>query len=207
MFLYRKRIYKPLHGKRTLENTCSTIRLSILTPSHVTFMKNTHRDQILLLSLAPFFVTQAMVKTGKLALLLTHLLYNLQIVQRMVQVETLRPLQTYVIKTFSNKHLNRTRTVKLYMNLCNIHPRGSVTPLHRLRSMILLSKLFLKTDRIILEAVETTNALILMQIKKVQSLMCARTFFGSFGVQFSLSIFILLFIFAAQTHHSTFFML
>ena len=49
-------------------------------------MKVTHRDQILLLSHAPLFMIQAMVKTGKLAPLLTQLYYILQIQNRLVKV-------------------------------------------------------------------------------------------------------------------------
>ena len=43
---------------------------------------------------APVFMIQVMVKTGKLAPFLTHLYHNFQSLNRIVKIETLRPLQT-----------------------------------------------------------------------------------------------------------------
>ena len=60
----------------------------------IDFDENYTQDQILLLSHAPLFMIQAMVKTRKLAPLLTHLQYTPQILNRMVRVKTLKPRQT-----------------------------------------------------------------------------------------------------------------
>ena len=69
----RKIIYTPLHGERKLEGTISTFVFSIKTQMEATLMKVTHRDQILLLSRNPIFMTRATVKTGKLAPILPEL--------------------------------------------------------------------------------------------------------------------------------------
>ena len=78
-----------------------------------------------------------------------------------VRIKTLKPPQTYVTVIVPNKHLNQIRTSNLDMNLFNNHHRCTVIPLLPVESKTLLSKFFLKTILIILEAVYTTCALIL----------------------------------------------
>ena len=125
----RKMIFTPLHGKRNLEDTCLTFTTNILTPTQLILIKVTDRDQILLLSCTPIFMTQAMVKTGTSAPPLTHLKNIQQILNRRVKVKTLRPLQAYVIMIVPHEHLSQIRTLKLHMNLSNNHHRGRVTTL------------------------------------------------------------------------------
>ena len=160
--LFHKMIYTPLHGERNLVDTFLTFLSHILTPTQLILMKVTHT--ILLLSRAPIFMIQAMVKAGKLASLLTHLWYILQILNRMVKVKTLRPSQTYIILIVPNKHLSQARTSELHMNLYNNHHRDRVTTLQRLRSTILPQKFFRKTKLVILETAKTTYTLTLILI-------------------------------------------
>ena len=89
-----------------------------------------------------FFLTQATVKSNKLIPLLTHLQNILQTLYRLAKVKTLQPQQTYIILIVQNKHLRQTQTLKLKVNLCNIHHRGRVTPFRRLNLRILLQKKF-----------------------------------------------------------------
>ena len=63
-----------------------------------------------------------------------------------------------------NKHLSQVQTLKLHVNLRHNHHHGPVTPLQRLRSMILLPKRPRKTYLVILEAAIITYALILLLI-------------------------------------------
>ena len=63
-------------------------------PTQLILMKVTHRDQIPLLSHVPIFMIQAMVRTGKRAPFLTHLVHNFRSRNRMVKVRKLRPTQT-----------------------------------------------------------------------------------------------------------------
>ena len=94
MSLSQKMIYKQLHGKRILVDTYLTFLSYILILTQLISMKVTHRDQILLLFHFPIFLIQAMVKTGKLAPLLTQLYYIPQILNRMVKIRTLTPRQS-----------------------------------------------------------------------------------------------------------------
>ena len=81
-------------------------------------------------------------------------------------MKALRPLQTYVILMVQNKLRSHTRTLKPHKNQCNIHHRDRVTALQRVRSTILLPKVFRKTNLVFLEVVNTTCALILMLINQ-----------------------------------------
>ena len=65
ILLFYKMTYTPLHGRRTLDDTCLTLLSYILTLTQLILMKVTHRDQILLLSRAPILMVQAMVKSRK----------------------------------------------------------------------------------------------------------------------------------------------
>ena len=94
MLSYHKMIYTPFHGKQNSDDTCWIFLLYTPTPMQAIFMENTPKEHILLLSCFSIVMTQAKVKIGKLALLLTHLQYNLQILHRMVRVKTLKPQQT-----------------------------------------------------------------------------------------------------------------
>ena len=89
---HRKTTYTPLHGKHISEDTCLIFLLSILTLTLVILMKVTHGVQRLFLSLAPIFMTQVKVKTGKFAPVVTHLKYILEILNHLVKVKTLVPL-------------------------------------------------------------------------------------------------------------------
>ena len=80
----------------------------------------------------------------------------------MIKVKTLSPLQTYVIMIVPTKHLSRTRTLKLHMNLYNIHHRRRVTPLRRLKLAILLRRIARETNLVILEVVKLICALTLI---------------------------------------------
>ena len=93
---------------------------------NVILVKVTPKDQILFLSRDPILMTQAMVKNAKLALLLTHPQYNLQILNRMVKVKTLRK-QQFDVKMIVKKHLSQRQTLELNTNPYNIHYRGRVT--------------------------------------------------------------------------------
>ena len=62
-----------------------------------------------------------------------------------------------------SKDSSQARTLKLHVNLLH-HQRGRVTTLQRLRSMTLLPKIPRKTYLVILEAANTTYALILILI-------------------------------------------
>ena len=126
--------------------------------------KVTGNDQILLLSCTLLIMIQIMVKVGKLAPLLTHLQYNLQIVNCMVKVKSLRPLQAYFTKILPNKHPIPTRTLKLHVNLCHNRHRGRVTTQQRLRSTILLPNLFRKTNLVILDAANPTHAQVVILV-------------------------------------------
>ena len=161
---FHKMIYTQLHGKRNLVDTYLTFLSHILTLKQLILLKVTHRDQILLLSPAPVFMVQEMVKTGKLALLLTQLYYNPRILNRMVKSKKLRPLQTYITKKLPNKHPSQARTLKLHVNLCHNPHRSRVTTLQRLISTILLPKILRKTNLFFLEAVNTTYDLNLILI-------------------------------------------
>ena len=77
-----KMIYITLHEKRNLVDTQLTFLSFILTLTHLILTIVTQRDQTLLLSRAPIFMIQAMVKTGKLAALLSHLWYIPQSLNR-----------------------------------------------------------------------------------------------------------------------------
>ena len=83
-----------------------------------------------------------------------------------------------------NKHLSQGQTPKLHVNLCHNHHQRRVTRLQRLKSTILLPKLFRKSNLVILEEANTTYALILILItqnytdidvrkKPIQPLSCA----------------------------------
>ena len=61
-----------------------------------------------------------------------------------------------------SKHPNQARTLKLHVKLYHNQHRGKVATLQRLRSTILLPKLFHKTNLVIPEAANTTYALILI---------------------------------------------
>ena len=87
-------IYTQLHGKRNLVDTYLTFLSYILILTQLILMKVTHREQILLLSHVSIFMSQAIVKTGKLGPFLSHIYHNLQSLNRMVKVRTLRPTQT-----------------------------------------------------------------------------------------------------------------
>ena len=121
IFSYRKMVYTPLHGKKHLEDSSLLFLLYILTPTQVILLRVNITDQILLLTQAPFSMTQAMVTTGKLDVFLTHLEYVRQILKRMVKIKTLRQQQTEVIMTAPNKHRSQTRTLELPMKLLQ-HP-------------------------------------------------------------------------------------
>ena len=159
--LFHKLIYIPLHGKRNLVDTYLTFLSCILSLTQFILMEVKHRDQILLLSRAPIFKIQAMVKIEKLAPLLTHLHYNFQNLNRMAEVKTLRPLQAELKMIIPSKHPSQPRTLKLHMNLSHNRHRDRVITLQRLRSTILLSKLPCRMNLVILEAATTTYALIL----------------------------------------------
>ena len=164
LLLFRKMICTTLHGRRNLEKTYLKFLLNKLTPTQVISMKVTHKDQILILSRALLFITQAKVKTGKLDGLLTHLWYILQILNRMVKVDMLRPLQTNVILMVQSKNLSQTWTLKPHMNLRKTHLGNRTTPIQRLRSTIIKPKLFRKTNLVFVEVVNTICALILILI-------------------------------------------
>ena len=142
-------------------DTYLTFLLYILILTQLILMKVTHKDQILLLSHVPIFMIQPMFKIGKLAPLLTHLYYNSQSLNRIVELKTIfRLLQTLLKTIVPNKYPNQTRTLKLHMNPCHNNYRSRVTTLQRWRSMILLPKCFRKTNLVILDAANTTYALI-----------------------------------------------
>ena len=82
----------------------------------------------------------------------------------MVKVKKLRPLQTQLTMVIPRIHPSQARSSKLYVNLCHNHHRGRVITLERLRSTILLPKLFRKKNLIFIEAANTTYALILIII-------------------------------------------
>ena len=63
-------------------------------PNAIDFDESYTQGPVPLLSHVPVFMIQTIVKTGKPAPLLTHLYYNLQILNHVVKVKTLRPLQT-----------------------------------------------------------------------------------------------------------------
>ena len=122
---------------------------------NVILMEVTHRDQILLFYLDPIFKTQAMVKTRKIAPLLSHLRYLLQILNRMFKAKNLRPRQTYLKMIVPNKYLSRTRMLNPHTNLYNIHHRDRTAPLRRLKITILLPRRIRKTNLVDLQAVNT----------------------------------------------------
>ena len=119
--LFHKMIHTQLHGKRNLGDTYLTFLSYILILTQMILMKVTRRDQILLLSHVPILMIQAMVKTGKLARFLTHLCYDLQSLNRMVKLKTLKPLQTYLKLIISIKHPSQARTLKLHVNVRHNH--------------------------------------------------------------------------------------
>ena len=114
-----------------------------------------------------------------------------------------------------NKFPNQTRTLNLHVNLGHNHHRGRMTTLQRLRSRILLTKLFLKTNLVIPEAENTTYALILTLITQnyadievriilIQLLLCASLIhFIHFFLFFTHTLFKLFFLFSfgAYTYH------
>ena len=63
-----------------------------------------------------------------------------------------------------SKYSSQARTLKLYVNLRHNQQYGSVIPLQRLKSTILLPKTFRKTYLVILQAANTFYALILILI-------------------------------------------
>ena len=79
------------------------------------FMEVPPKNRIPILSRDLIFMTWSMVKPGKLAPLLTHLQYILQILNCMVKIKTLRPLQIHIILIVQNKHLSRICTLKLQL--------------------------------------------------------------------------------------------
>ena len=125
---YRKIINTPWHGRRYLEDTCLIFLSTIQTLRQLVLMKVTQRDQILLLSRAPIFIIQMVLRTGKPAMLLIHLQYNLQNPNSMVKVKTLRPQQTYVILIVPIKLPSQTLSLILHTNLYIIHHRARATP-------------------------------------------------------------------------------
>ena len=174
VLLFHKMIYTPLQGKQNLVDTYLTFLSYILIPMQLILMNVKHRDKILLLSHAPIFMIQVTLITGKPAPLLTHPYYIPQILDCMYEVKILRLPQTFIILIIPNKHPSQIRTSKLHINLCNNHHPSRMTTLQYLRSTILLSKLFLKKDVVILEAANTTHALILALItqKNTDSYVC-----------------------------------
>ena len=151
-------VYTPLRGRRKLEDTYLILFLFIPTPTQVTLMEVTHRDHIVVLSRAPFFMTQAMIKTGKLDPLLTHLHYIRQTLNQMIKPKTLRPLHTYIIMMIHNKHVGQTRTLKPLMNLCKIHHRDS-DPFSTININRPTTKKVPRMNLVILEAVNTISIL------------------------------------------------
>ena len=109
---------------------CLTFLSYSLIPTRLILTKVTHKYQKLTSSHAPIFMIQAIVKNGKIVPLLTHLNYNLQILNRMVKVKTFRPPQTYLIVIIPLKHPIQIRTSKLHINLRNNHHRCRMTTLH-----------------------------------------------------------------------------
>ena len=132
LLLYRRMIYTHLHGKQNSEDTCLIFLLSTLTPMLVILMKITPKEQILFLFRGLICMIQTMVKTGKVALFLTHQMYLLQILNCIVKVNTLKSQQTYKTLLTQHKHLSQTQTMIRHTDLCSIHRRGTVTPLRRL---------------------------------------------------------------------------
>ena len=163
-------------------------------PQCTWFWWKSPKDQILFLLRGPLYMTQAMVKTGKPALLLTHLQYILQIPNRMVRVKTLRQQQTYVIMVVENKHLSQTRTMKLNTNLCNIHHRSRLIPFRRLKSTILLQKKFCRTY-LETQVVNTTYGIILILTTQIyrDTDMCNKS------ITAPISVFLSSFLFSAHT--------
>ena len=76
-----------------------------------------------------FFLTQVMVKWGKLSQLLTHLRYIIQFLNRIVKVKTLKPPQTYVIVIVQKKHLIQTWKLKLHKDIFNSQLWGTLNRL------------------------------------------------------------------------------
>ena len=74
--LSHKMIYTQLHGKRNLVDTYLISLSYTLTLTQLILMIAIHRDQILLLSHVPIFMTETMVKTGKHAPFVTHLYHK-----------------------------------------------------------------------------------------------------------------------------------
>ena len=206
--LYHKVICTPSQGKQNLEDTFLTFLLYILTPKHLILMKVAYRRQIPLLSCALISMTQAIVKTGKLAPFLTHLYYIHQILNRTVKVRTLRLLQTYVIRIVPIKHVSQPRALKLRLNLCNNHRRGKVTTLRRLKLTILPSRITRKTSLVFLEVVNTTCSLIMILITHKNTVFDAcKNSFSPFlcvilSLSLSLSLCLLVFISFLSAHTS-----
>ena len=167
-----------------------TFLSKILTLTQLMLMKVTHKDQILLFSRVLFFMIQETVKIGKLVPLSTQLYYNLQILNCMVKVRTLRPLQTWITMIVPNKHPTQARKLKSHMNPCTKHRRSKVTTLQRLRSTILPLKFFQETSLVVLEAENTIYALILILItqKYTDNEVC-KFFSSPFRVPYSLFTF------------------
>ena len=192
-------IPKHLHGKRNLVDTYLTFPSYILTPTELILKKFTHGDQIVFWSRGPIFMIQAMIRTGKLAPLLNYLWYIRQILKCMVQVRTMRKLQTSITRMVLQKHLSQTRALQLHIDLCNNHHRGIMTTLQRLISTILLLKTFHKTNLVVQEVANTTYALILtLNTRKYTDIdVCKSLFqFLSSAILFSILTF---FIFSART--------
>ena len=123
-------------------------------------MKFTHRDQVVLLSSTPIFLIQATFKTGKIDQLLTHHLCIPQILKRMVKFKTLSPLQTYVIMIVQNKHRSQSRTLKPQHETIQCPTSKQSDPFQKLKLTILLSRIFRKMNKVILQAVKTTCSVI-----------------------------------------------
>ena len=95
------------------------------------------------------------------------------------------------------------------MNLCNNHHSGRVTTLQRLRSTILLPKLFRKTNLVLLEAANTFHVLILhLTTQKYTDIIVCKIFFQPLFVCLSYYLISSLFcIFFTQTSFKLLFFL
>ena len=121
-------IYTPLHGKRKLEGKSLIFLLSTLTPRHVSLMKVSHRDQILLSSPLPVFTFPVVVKTRERAKLLTQIQQLPKILIHKVKSRSLWPLQTNVTLIIHTEYTGQTQTLIPHTNLSKNHYRGTVTP-------------------------------------------------------------------------------
>ena len=165
-------------------------------------MNVTHRNRVLFWSHVPIFMIQTLVKIGKLAPILTHLYCVRQIFNRMVKVNKLRPLQTWLTIIVPNKHPSQARTLKLHVNLRHNHHRDRVTPLQRLKPTILLPGIIRKTNLVILEAADTIYVPIqILIIQKYTDIDVCKILFQPF----SCAIFTLYFFAIFRTHRSNLF--